>query len=150
MAVKPILIFGFLLVAGVFAFIRLSPSDPAIWHDDPLASKNSRKPNAFILRPDSEKHPALEFAMKATALAKAFDDLVLSETGVSRLAGMPDTLWVTYIARSRLIGYPDYISVRFLDLGNDRATLAIFARARFGYGDFGVNRQRVLGWLERL
>ncbi len=147
---KSILVLSLLIIAGFLASIRLAPSDPDVWHADPQEAKKPRKPNAFILRPDSEKHPAPEFAMSAEALAQAFDDLVMSDAGVSRLAGAPKDLFVTYIARTRLIGYPDYVSVRFLDLGNDRATLAIFSRARFGYRDFGVNRKRVLGWLDRL
>ena len=147
---KPVLIFCVLVIAGVLAFIRLAPSNPDIWHVDPQAAKKPRKPNAFILRPDSEKHPSPEFAMTAGALAQAFDDLALSDAGVSRLAGTPEELWVTYIARSRVMGYPDYISVRFLELGQNRSTLAVYSRARFGYRDFGVNRSRVLGWIRRI
>ena len=55
-----------------------------------------------------------------------------------------------YIHRSRLLRFPDTIAVKFVDLGHDTASLAIYSRSQVGYSDLGANRKRVLDWLSRL
>jgi uncharacterized protein DUF1499 len=54
---------------------------------------------------------------------------------------------LTYIQRSTVLRFPDIVTVEFIDLGNDRSTLAIDSRARYGRSDFGVNRRRVSEWI---
>jgi len=81
-------------------------------------------------------------------LAQAFDKMAMDQPNVERLAGSAAELWLTYIARTPVIGYPDYISVRFVPLSGGKSSLAVFSRARFGHGDKGVNRKRMLKWLE--
>ena len=46
--------------------------------------------------------------------------------------------------------YPDSITVRFLPLEEGRSTLAIYSRSHYGRSDFGVNKERVDGWLASL
>jgi hypothetical protein len=48
--------------------------------------------------------------------------------------------------RSRLFRFPDFISVRFLPLGDDRSTLIVYSRTKYGRRDFSVNR-RLDFWL---
>jgi uncharacterized protein (DUF1499 family) len=74
----------------------------------------------------------------------------MSEPLVQRLAGGPGEDWTTYVLRSRVFGFPDYASVRVLDGAAGTSSLAIFARARFGRSDLGVNRARVEKWLAAL
>ncbi len=144
-------IFLFLVVLiGFLAYVRLAPSDPDFWHVDPLNAKKGRKKNVFIQRPDEGKYPSPEFTLDVQTLAQRFDDFALADENVSRLAGSPKEGFVTYVARSQMMRYPDYISVRFIDLGQGRATTAIYSRARFGYSDRGVNRRRAMGWLKAL
>lgn len=52
--------------------------------------------------------------------------------------------------RSLLIGYPDTVTVRFVPLQGSRSTLAVYSRSHYGRSDFGVNRERVEGWLNDL
>ncbi|NOX72459.1 MAG: DUF1499 domain-containing protein [Alphaproteobacteria bacterium] len=139
-----------IFVAGFFAYVRMAPSDPNVWHVDPFKGSKFRKRNVFIQRPEDAKHPSPEFGMDAKNLAKAFDAVALATDKVERLAGSPEDLFVTYIARSKTIGYPDYISIKFIDLDGGRSTFAVFSRARFGSSDFGVNRQRFQYWLKQL
>lgn len=138
------------VVIGFLVYVRLAPSDPITWHVDPLTAKKGRKKNVFLQRPNEGKYPSPEFDMDVTSLGKAFDEIALQDQNVTRLAGSHADGFVTYVARSNLLQYPDYISVRFIDLGAGRSTLAIFSRARFGYSDRGVNRARATGWLKRL
>ena len=57
---------------------------------------------------------------------------------------------LTYIQRSTVLRFPDVVTVEFIDLGNDRSTLAIDSRSRYGKSDFGVNRRRVSEWMRLL
>jgi len=139
-----------LLALGLIAYVRLAPSDPKVWNSDPLTAKKPTTPNAFFMLPGAEKNPAHEFYMDGATLAQRFDEMAMSHPNVRRLAGGPDQLLTTYIARTPLMGYPDYISVHALDLGNNRSALAVFSRARFGISDRGVNKKRMLGWLQEL
>ena len=145
---KMALIIIVLVLAGFLAFVRLAPSDPEIWHVDPLTAKKPwRKRNVFILRDDGSDPSPPIYDVDAGTLAKAFDAFVMAKDRLERLAGSPDDLFVTYVARTKLIGYPDYVSVRFLPLDDGHASLAIFSRSRFGNSDLGVNRKRIEGWL---
>ena len=55
-----------------------------------------------------------------------------------------------YIQRTALVRYPDSITVRFIALGNNRSTLAIYSRSHYGKSDFGVNEARIRAWLSAL
>jgi uncharacterized protein (DUF1499 family) len=55
-----------------------------------------------------------------------------------------------HIQRSRVFRFPDLVRAEIIDLGSGQATIAIDSLARYGYYDFGVNRQRVEMWLAEL
>jgi len=65
------------------------------------------------------------------------------------VAGDLDSLMITYVQRSRVFGFPDYLTVRAVATAGG-AGLIIWSRARYGRGDFGVNRARVEAWLALL
>ena len=138
-------------LAGL-VYIRAVPSDPAVWHADPLDMARTDRPNdAQALppgRPGDIESPV--FAMPAAELARRFDDMALAQPRTRRLAGDPADGWATYVQRSLIIGWPDYVSVRAVDLGDGRSALAIWSRSHFGYSDWGVNRARVAAWLAAL
>jgi uncharacterized protein (DUF1499 family) len=46
--------------------------------------------------------------------------------------------------------FPDSITVRFIPLTPDSATLAIYSRSHYGRNDFGVNEARIRAWLTAL
>jgi uncharacterized protein (DUF1499 family) len=56
----------------------------------------------------------------------------------------------TYIDRSALFRFPDIVTVEFVTLGAGKSSLAIDSRSRYGRGDMGVNRRRVVDWLATL
>lgn len=142
-----------LLLAAVAAaaYVRLAPDDPAFWHVDPLTAPATGKRNAYrVAREGAADAPAPIYAAPARELAAAFDAMALSRARTERLAGGPEELWATYIQRSRLLRFPDYVSVRFIDFGDGRSTLALHSRARYGRSDLGVNQARVEAWLAAL
>ena len=132
------LILGGLVVAtvAVSAWVRLAPSDPARWHTDPAqgaAGDNSHVAKAFVPLPPAE------------ALA-AFDAVATAEPRTQRLAGTVEEGRLTYVSRSQIWGFPDYTTVSAVP-GDGGSWLVIYARARFGRSDLGVNAARVGRWL---
>ena len=92
------------------------------------------------------------FELDMPTLAARFEKVALGEPRVEKLSSrnIGADLQVDYVQYSKLIGYPDTITVRFIDLGEGRSTLAIFSRAHYGYRDFGVNEARVRDWMRKL
>ncbi|WP_366141430.1 DUF1499 domain-containing protein [uncultured Shimia sp.] len=126
-----ILLLAFL---GVFAFVRLAPSDPNVWHVDPSSSVDKTFRNGVIRRIST-----------GTGGLRRMDSVITSDPRSAVLAGAVDEGKVTYISRTRMMGFPDYTTV--IQDGED---LVIYARSRFGRKDFDVNRKRVERWIAAL
>jgi uncharacterized protein (DUF1499 family) len=140
MLVFYVLILGFI---GLMAYTRLAPSDPAVWHHDPETAISTGKPNEYRLIGDL----APIFNMGSPDLASLVDDLIAAQPRVSRLAGNPNELMMTYVQRSMSMGYPDYITIKVVPMGEEQSKLEILSRSRFGYSDLGINKLRVKQWI---
>lgn len=138
-----------LAVLGL-AYIRLAPDDVAQWHVDPQTVKRGEKPNQFLMRDGDGDAGSPVFVVDANELARTFHEYALSRPRVTRLAGEPEQLWMTYIQRSKWFGFPDYISVRIVPVDAGRSALAVYSRARYGGSDLGVNQARIAKWVEGL
>jgi len=128
---------GLVVAVGATAvWVRAAPSDPARWHADPAAGQAganaARAGVALDLPPDQ-------------ALA-AFDEVALAEPRTARLAGTVAEGRITYVTRSALWGFPDYTTVAAVPEGAG-SRLIVYARARFGQSDLGVNAARLYRWL---
>lgn len=55
-----------------------------------------------------------------------------------------------YVQYSSVFRFPDVIDVRVMEAGAKGSTLAIYSRSVAGFGDGGVNKARIEGWLEAL
>ncbi len=111
-------------------------------------------PNHFLVCPaDLCQAPdalAPIFERPASELEAAFQAFVATEKRVAMLRHDPAQAQADYVQRSLILRFPDLITVRFLALGDNRSTLAIYSRSIYGRSDLGVNRARALDWLARL
>jgi hypothetical protein len=128
------------------AWVRLAPSDPALWHVDPQDVTRRGGMNSFLAGPGGDR-PAVELPNPPGAVAARLDAIAMATPRTARLAG--EGTFVTYVTRSALFGFPDYTTVRILPTAMGSEVL-IFARSRFGKSDLGVNRKRVEDWIARL
>ena len=118
------------LLLGLVAFVRLAPTDPAVWHA-PIPETNSQNMTGGAIRvtqADANAFARVNAAMQA-----------LPRTRI--IAGSIAEGRVTYETRTKWIGFPDYTTIELRD-----GLLKMHARLRFGKSDLGVNRER----LERL
>ena len=115
----------------------------------------SGKPNQYLVCPAdlcaaaAHAEPPV-FEVPAPKLAQAWAAVVAREPRVTRLAEDAAALQFDYVQRSALWRFPDIVTVRFIALSPETATVAVFSRAIYGYGDVGVNRKRVTAWLRLL
>lgn len=123
-----------LIVVAGLAWIRLAPSDPAVWHVDPQVTADQDLAGGVRRRiPAGER----TFEM--------LDRIILATPRTEVLAGSVEEGKITYITRSQWMGFPDYTTIM-----RHEDVLELHARLRFGQSDRGVNKQRVDSWLAQL
>jgi len=144
------LIFLGVLVAAlaVAAYIRLAPSDPAHWHEDPRLVTRPSTPNFHLIRMVGGDAMPQVFQLAPDALAARIDEVARAD-GATLLAGSVQSGHMTYLTRTPLMGYPDYTSI-LIERAGEGAMLLAFARARFGHSDMGNNRARLERWITAL
>ncbi len=141
-----------LLALAPLAYVRLAPSDPALWHVDPMSvprPPDQPAEGGWLIRDGSANAAPRVFATDPTALLAAFDAVATADPTTRLLAGSPDEGLVTYISRTKLMGFPDYTSVGAVEKDGG-AALMIWGRNRFGVQDLGVNKMRIEAWLSQL
>jgi len=148
-----VLVFGAAYLA--YFFISTASHDPATWHVDPIEAEACGSPNCYFLAPEGTEGKPLDaiapiYGKGAFDMAKAFHEFALAQIDTEHVDGVPAGLNVTYVQRTKRLRFPDYISVKFIDLPDDRSTIAVFSRSRYGQGDLGVNEARVKDWIAGL
>ncbi|MBP0481024.1 DUF1499 domain-containing protein [Sagittula salina] len=123
-----------LLGIGGLAFIRLGPSDPAVWHVDPKVTADQDLASGVRRRVPAQSGDFVRL-----------NGIILATPRTELLAGNVEDGFATFVTRSLWMGFPDYTTVRESD-----GVLEIWGRQRFGTSDMGVNRARVDGWLDAL
>jgi Protein of unknown function (DUF1499) len=140
--------FAIIAFLGLLAFIRLAPSDPAVWNADMSAPGFRPRANAAVFCPRQGDRFAPELSDPVAVLG-TLDAIALATPRTERLAGSPQEGRITWITRSLVMGFPDYTTAQILEApGAPR--LCIVGRQRFGAGDGGVNARRVRAWAQTL
>ena len=123
-----------LLVVAGLAWIRLAPSDAAVWNVDPQVSADQDLASGVRRRIQGGEETF-----------EALHRIILESPRTELLAGSPGEGRATYISRSKWMGFPDYTTVQ-----QGEGQLGLYARQRFGQSDMGVNKARVDAWLSEL
>lgn len=146
--IKLIFLGAVFAAVAVAAYIRLAPSDPARWHEDPRLVTRPGTPNFHLIRMVGGDAMPQVFQMDRETLAARLDEVARAD-GATLLAGSVQSGHMTYLTRTPLMGYPDYTSV-LIEPAGEGAMLLGFARARFGHSDLGNNRARLERWIAAL
>jgi uncharacterized protein (DUF1499 family) len=153
-------IVGALAIIVVLGIARLTP-----WWDDLLTAGDYRavdfetlvltaKPNQYLVCPPNlcaaaQAHrESPEFDRRVADLRAAFETLVHQSAGVTQVADNADS--IDLVARTPIVRWPDWVTVRFIGLGEGRSTLAVYSRSVYGRKDFGANERRITAWLAKL
>jgi uncharacterized protein (DUF1499 family) len=119
-------------------------------------ARSTKPNNALACPPDLCRNAKADitlpvYQMSDDDLRAAFMKVAMAEQDValvyrSTQAGRP--VQDRYIQRTRLMRFPDTIDVRFIALGNDTSTMAIYSRSQIGHSDMGVNIARIRRWTD--
>jgi Protein of unknown function (DUF1499) len=125
-------------VVGLMAYVRLAPMDVAAWD---LALS----PRPAVLGRPSAEVVALPNAAYVDVAGMDLAELaarvqIWPRTQV--LAGSAEAGRITWVTRTAFWGFPDVTTAEAGPAG-----LVIYARARFGTHDYGVNAARLRAWL---
>jgi uncharacterized protein (DUF1499 family) len=107
-----------------------------------LAAPMGTQPAPDIVTPD--------FPVPAARLYAAVRAVAAGQPRVFMAAEFPAQRQVHFVARSAVLNFPDLITAQVAEAGPDSSTLVLYSRSVYGYGDFGVNRQRLDFWLAAL
>lgn len=66
---------------------------------------------------------------------------------VTEVAADPSRRQYAFVQRTAVLKFPDTVTVRFVDLGEGRSSLALYSRSKFGRSDLGANKARAEAWL---
>ena len=143
------LAFAIIAALGLLAYIRLAPSDPAVWHVSPVTAVAVGQGACLdnIVTQMNGARVACQSPDTAEALLSRLDQTALASPRTTRLAGTPQSGRITWVTRTALIGYPDYTTAEATQTPTG-TRLDIYARQRFGGSDFGVNTARLQAWLK--
>ena len=137
---------------GLVLVIRFAPMRAERWHVNPEFAQKQPGTTDYLLRPygaalDGADGSAGIYGVDAATLTFHLQKTALAEPRTGLIAGDPLRGFITLVQRSYWMGFPDAITIMARDIGPDRATVAIWSRARYGFNDHGVNRARVQRWL---
>ena len=124
-----------LVVVVALLWIRLAPYDPGRWHVVPRTDNGDR----------DFRNGALRIVDTGPQGLADLDAVAQATPRTEVVSGTVEEGMVTFVTRSRVFGFPDYTTAR-----QNGDLLEIYARSRFGRSDFGVNRNRVTGWLDAI
>ena len=146
-----------LVLAALVAFagyVRLAPSDPAVWHVAPTEAGESL-PAAIGTAPEivttlNSALARLQVQGPPSLGLERLDAIAMATPRTLRLAGTPQEGRITWVTRSAILGFPDYTTAEATATDGTTSELVIHARSRFGRGDMGVNAARLRDWLSKL
>jgi uncharacterized protein (DUF1499 family) len=110
--------------------------------------------NAFLACPpdycQAMAAPSPIFSLPAARLVQLWTQMMTGEPRIVIVTDEPQQHRLVIIQRTPLLRFPDIVTVEFVAIDDNRSSLAVYSRARYGSGDFGTNRRRVLAWLGRI
>ena len=133
------LIFVVVIVLAAMAYVRLAPTNPALWHRLDVATA----PDDLVAATGFTAVRGL--AAPAPQVLGALEQVALATPRTRVIAGSVASGMVTFRTRSLVWGFPDFTTAAV-----QGDFLVIHGRLRFGGSDLGVNRARVLGWVDKL
>jgi uncharacterized protein (DUF1499 family) len=109
-------------------------------------------PNTYLVCPKDRcaAAPDEEGPIYAVHSARLFEQartLLAAEPRTEVVQDQPETFRLVLVQRSAFFRFPDTITLQVFPLPDGTSTLAIYSQSNYGYGDFGVNKDRVHSWI---
>ena len=86
----------------------------------------------------------------AARLYAAVRSVAMARNRTFLAAEYPAEWQMHFVVRSAVLNFPDLVAAQVTESGPKSSTLVLYSRSVYGYGDFGVNRERLQTWLAAL
>ena len=109
-------------------------------------------PNTYLVCPKERCAASADeggpiYAVPAAPLFERAWTLLSAEPRTEVVQKQPELLRLVLVQRSAFFRFPDTITLQVFPLLDGDSTLAIYSQSNYGYGDFGVNKDRVRSWI---
>ena len=109
-------------------------------------------PNTYLVCPRDRCAAAPDedgpiYAVPAAQLFERVRTLLSAEPRTEVVQQQPELLRLVLVQRSAFFRFPDTITLQVFPLPDGGATFAMYSQSNYGYGDFGVNKDRVRAWI---
>jgi uncharacterized protein (DUF1499 family) len=109
-------------------------------------------PNTYLVCPKDRCAAAPDeegpiYAVPAAQLFERARTLLAAEPRTELVQEQPETLRLVLVQRSAFFRFPDTITLQAFPLPDGASALAVYSQSNYGYGDFGVNKDRVRAWI---
>ena len=109
-------------------------------------------PNTYLVCPRDRCAAAPDedcpiYAVPAAQLFERARAILSAEPRTEVVQDQPETLRLVLVQRSAFFRFPDTITIQVFPLPDGDSTLAVYSQSNYGYGDFGVNKDRVRAWI---
>jgi uncharacterized protein (DUF1499 family) len=109
-------------------------------------------PNTYLVCPKERCAAAADevgpiYVVPAAQLFERARTLLSAEPRTKVVQEQPETFRLVLVQRSAFFRFPDTITLQVFPLPDGDSTLAIYSQSNYGYGDFGVNKERVRAWI---
>ena len=109
-------------------------------------------PNTYLVCPKDrcaavpdEEGP--NYAVPAAQLFERARTLLAAEPRTEVVQEQAETFRLVLVQRSAFFRFPDTITIQVFPLPDGDSSLAVYSQSNYGYGDFGVNKDRVRSWI---
>ena len=89
------------------------------------------------------------FDVSKDVLRKSWEKMISKQPRVQRVFIDDESDRIAYVQRSFKFRWPDVITVKFVEVGPKQSSLATHSYSIYGYGDLGVNSERLRTWLDQ-
>jgi len=90
------------------------------------------------------------YPVPADRLLAAIAQVAGTQSRTFLAAAYPEATQLHWVVRSAVFNFPDLVTAQAMPHDPAGSTLLLYSRSVYGYGDFGVNRQRLTVWLAAL
>ena len=109
-------------------------------------------PNTYLVCPKDRCAAAPDedgpiYAVPPAQLFERARTLLAAEPRTEVVQDQPEALRLVLVQRSFVFRFPDTITIQVFPLPDGNSTLAIYSKSNYGYGDLGVNKDRVRSWI---
>lgn len=112
------------------------------------------RPNNYLvcMAGQCERYDMLSktYSIPATTLEQHWLDIIKNTPRVNQFHHEPKIMQYHFVQRTKWLRFPDDIYLQIHKVSDNESSYSVYSKARYGYYDFEVNKNRITEWIEQL